>query len=343
MHIDGKRALAVIKKIDKINPISNADAIEVATVGGWKVVVRKGEYQEGDLAIYCEIDSFIPHDLAPFLTSKGKEPDTYEGVKGERLRTVKLRKQISQGLLLPLSGCMEEGQDVTELLGILKWEAPSVSKLAGNAKGKFPDFIPKTDQERCQNLSSEIAEWFYNATEFEVTEKLDGSSMTVYCAEDGECGVCSRNLDLHDTDNNAFWQVAIKNQLIEKLKQLAAVDNKYYAIQGELIGEGIQGNKYNLIGKEFYLFDVYDIHASRYLLPGERQLLAETLDVKHVPILPYNNVGLYSDKVEDLINAAEGKSVLNPKTEREGLVFKSITGETSFKTISNKFLLKGGE
>ena len=96
-----ERKLATIRKIDDIGPIEGADAIEVATVGGWKVVIKKDEYQVGDLAIYCEIDSWIPTDLAPFL-SKGKEPRTYNGIKGEKLKTAKLRGVCSQGLLLKL-------------------------------------------------------------------------------------------------------------------------------------------------------------------------------------------------------------------------------------------------
>jgi RNA ligase (TIGR02306 family) len=95
------RKMATIRVIDAINPIPDADAIEVATVGGWRVVVKRGEFTVGDLAVYCEIDSWIPTELAPFL-SKGKEPRVYEGIKGERLRTVSLRKTVSQGLLLPL-------------------------------------------------------------------------------------------------------------------------------------------------------------------------------------------------------------------------------------------------
>jgi RNA ligase (TIGR02306 family) len=136
------RKLATIRKIDELNPIEGADAIECAVVGGWKVVVKKGEYQVGDEAIYCEIDSWIPHELAPFL-SKGKEPREYEGVKGERLRTIKLRGQLSQGLLLPLgisvydvNAELNEGDDVTEHLNIKKWEKPINAQLAGVCKGK---------------------------------------------------------------------------------------------------------------------------------------------------------------------------------------------------------------
>lgn len=159
-----ERKLASVRKVTDILPIPDADAIECAIVGGgWPVVVKKGEFQVGDLAIYFEIDSWIPHELAPFL-SKGKEPREYNGVKGERLKTVRLRGQLSQGLLLHISlklnldfsyhvtafeRGLQEGDDVTELLGIQKWEAPVPACLAGQVRGNFPSFLVKTDQERC--------------------------------------------------------------------------------------------------------------------------------------------------------------------------------------------------
>jgi RNA ligase (TIGR02306 family) len=101
------RKLATIRVIDGIQPIQGADAIECAVVGGWKVVVKKGEFLVGESALYLEIDSWVPHELAPFLT-KGDEAKEFEGVKGNRLRTVKLRGQISQGLLLPLAAISDD-------------------------------------------------------------------------------------------------------------------------------------------------------------------------------------------------------------------------------------------
>ena len=135
------RKMATIRKIDALNPIEGADAIECATIGGWKVVVKKGEFTVGDLAVYCEIDSWIPTELAAFL-SKGKEPREFEGIKGERLRTVKLRGQLSQGLLLSPESVklfpndMAIGDDVSEWLNIQKWEKPMNAQLAGMARGQ---------------------------------------------------------------------------------------------------------------------------------------------------------------------------------------------------------------
>ena len=335
------RKLATIRKIDALTPILGADAIECATVGGWKVVVKKGEYTVGDLAVYCEIDSWIPHELAPFL-SKGKEPRVYEGIKGERLRTVKLRGQLSQGLLLPLSvipfASYIPDDDVTEHLGIVKWEMPMNAQLAGMARGNFPSVIPKTDQERAQNLVKEIDQAIINGLQFEVTEKLEGSSMTVYLI-DGVFGVCSRNLDLKETDDNTFWQVARRDDIESKMRTVVGTD---FAIQGELIGPGIQGNIYKLSKPEFRVFDVYNISGGFYVTPNKRQTLIEMIGLLHVPVMAYtadlyDTLGLKN--VEDILKWAEGASAITTSQEREGIVFKQTDGGMTFKAISNKYLL----
>lgn len=340
------RKLASIAEITYIKPIEGADAIECAIVnGGWPVVVKKGEYQVGDVAIYLEIDSWVPHELAPFL-SKGQEPREYNGVKGERLRTVKLRGQISQGLLLPidLTFFRDPGTDVTETLGIQKWEPPIPAQLQGTMKGNFPHFIPKTDQERCQNLRKEIFEEHKGET-YEVTTKLDGSSMTVY-VKDGEIGVCSRNIDLKETEGNSFWKAAREQNIVEALAHISEDKGEEYAIQGELIGEGIQGNPEKLTGQRFYLFDIYSITESRYLKPQERYSIMDKMnlfydaDVEHVPFID-TVCGVTNEfgTIDDLLAFAEGPS-LNPQTKREGLVFKSYDSDFTFKAIANSYLLK---
>ena len=337
------RKMATIRKIDALRPIEGADAIECAIVGGWTCVVKKGEYTAGDLAVYCEIDSWIPHDIAPFL-SKGNFPRVFNEVKGERLRTVKLRGQLSQGLLLPLKELYGlllglnnhfEGQDVSENLGITKYEAPIPAELAGEVKGMFPSVIPKTDQERIQNLSAELEEWRAEKLSWEVTEKLDGSSMTVYVI-DGDVGVCSRNLDLKHNIDNSLWRAAYRHELPAKLANIG----RNIAVQGELIGNGIQGNKYQMRDQDFYVYDIYDIDAGRYFTPVERLAFVTEYKLNHCPVL---DTVVLTHSVDMLLSLAEGKSELNPKQEREGLVFKCNEKQVSFKAISNKFLLKSGE
>jgi RNA ligase (TIGR02306 family) len=229
---------------------------------------------------------------------------------------------------------VEEGEDVSDLLGIQKYEPPVPAQLAGEVRGMFPSFIPKTDQERIQNLTAELEEW--RSLSWEVTEKLDGSSMTVYAVADDE-GVCSRNLNLKENKSNSLWRVAKHDQLIEKIRSTG----RNLAIQGEIVGEGIQKNSYKIKGQEFFLFDVYDIDRGAYLYPVERRALAKSLDINHVPVLKSDEV-LEVCNVGHILKWAEGVATLGGM-EREGIVFKCNEREESFKAISNVYLLKGGE
>jgi RNA ligase (TIGR02306 family) len=342
------RKLASIRRIADILPIEGADAIEVAVVDGWKVVIKKGEFAIGDSAIYLEIDSWVPHEIAPFL-SKGHEPREYNGVKGERLRTVKLRGQVSQGLLLNYwdfpdvvkefhktrivdPNDSDRSFDVTDILGIQKWEAPIPAQLQGQAKGTFPSsLIPKTDQERIQNCFRDIEK--KGDVTYEVTMKLDGSSMTIFRWE-GELRVCSRNMELKINDENK------DNTFVAMALEIGDRIPEGVALQGELMGPGVQGNREGLKDHKFFVFDIFDIQKHEYLSPFDRRTLCINLDIEHVPVWSRSYKAPAS--VEEGLALAEGPSI-NHKI-REGLVWKCNEDPSfSFKTISNQFLLKGGD
>ena len=340
-----ERKLASVRVISNIQPIPNADKIELVTVDGWNVVVAKDVgHKVGDLVIYCEIDSFLPiREEFEFLrkSSYKKMGD----VEGFRLRTVKLRGQVSQGLILPMSVLNPpdtniyvtpfEGLDVTEMLDIVKYEPPIPAELAGKVKGAFPSFIPKTEEFRIQNLTKEYEEWKYQSKhQFYVTEKLDGSSATFY-VKDGEFGVCSRNLELLETEGNTFWKVARELDLENKMKSLG----KNISLQGELIGEGIQGNPYKLKGQTIRFFTGYDIDKRERIGFIHFIVMLMDMGLEHVPVVNPEFGFLLPDTIEEMLQYAEGKSVLNPDTEREGVVVRSLDGSISFKAISNKFLL----
>lgn len=335
-----ERKLATIRKIAEVKAIPDADKICAYRVDGWWVVDSVGKYQVDDLVVYLEVDSFVPHELAPFL-SKGKEPREYERVKGERLRTVKLRGQLSQGLLLPIpedtikgaGHLVAEGLDLTEHLGILKWEKPMNAQLAGMARGNFPALVPKTDQERIQNLTRSFAE--YQLDTWSITEKLDGSSCTFYLDDEGVFHVCSRNLDLKEDEANSFWKVARKFQIEDIMRRNSMLG---MAIQGEMIGEGIQGNQYKT-QLDFYVYDMYNTHTGQYILPVQLKAACERLGLKHVPIIA-EATEIKEQSIQSILDFTEGKSLLNG-SNREGVVFKSNTvHDRSFKSISNSWLLK---
>lgn len=332
------RKMATIRKIDEVRAIPDADKIVAYRVGGWWVVDAVGKYTAGDLVVYVEPDAWIPHALAPFL-SKGQEPREYEGIKGERLRTVKLRGVTSQGLLLPIDVTFfrDEGTDVSDALGIIKYEPPVPAQLAGQVRGMFPTAIPKTDQERVQNLVAEIAEYADRGLTFEATEKLEGSSCTMYLDREDSFHVCSRNLDLKEDPNVSFWKVAAQYGVAAKMR---ARGLQGYALQGELVGEGVQGNIYKIKAQDFFVYDVYNEIEGRYLNARERAALCEDLQLSHVPLL--DTAYVLSGNVDDLLKYAEGRSVLHD-TEREGVVFKCNEDPSiSFKAISNRYLLRRG-
>ena len=331
-----ERKLASIQVIRDIRPIEGADAIELAIINDWQVVVAKSVgHQIGDHVVYCEIDSFLPiREEFEFLRkSSYKKMGDQEGF---RLKTIKLRGQISQGLIVPISifgdfgWTAYEGLDVTERLGIVKYEPPIPAELAGKVKGNFPSFIPKTDEERIQNLTDKYETW--KTQLFYVTEKLDGSSATYYF-RDGEFGVCSRNLDLEETEGNTFWKIA--REL--KIEEWLGTQPINYAIQGELIGEGIQGNPYKIKGQTVRFFNAFNIDKYEYLSLEEFESLISSMKLETVPIL--NRSFQLPNTIEELLQYADKKSELNSGFDREGVVIRSLDRKISFKVISNKFLL----
>jgi RNA ligase (TIGR02306 family) len=380
-----ERKLATIQRIREIRPIDGADAIELAIINNWQVVVAKNvDHNVGDWIVYCEIDSFLPIREEFEFLRKSSYKKMVDGSEGFRLKTIKLRGQISQGLVLPISVLegqdemkigiskqphgdqlqlgpyddalvIEEGVDVTGLLGIVKYDPPIPAQLAGQVKGYFPSFLRKTDEERVQNLTKEYESWRLSSElKFYATEKLDGSSATFYI-KDGEFGVCSRNLELSDPgefvpgmvmcadgierpkQENTFWKVAREMKIYEKLK----ATGKNLCLQGELIGEGVQKNPYKIKGHTVKFYNAFDIDAQARLQLDEFMSLIESLGFETVPILGIEFS--LPETIDELLQQAEGKSILNPTTEREGIVVRSIDTKISFKAISNRFLLKNEE
>jgi len=334
-----ERKLASVQIVSEIRPIEGADAIEVARINNWDVVVKKGEFNAGDFCIYFEIDSFLPikEEFEFLRKSSYKKMGAQEGF---RLKTIRLRGQVSQGLLIPIhvkelfGDTVYEGMDVTELLGVVKYEPPIPAELAGKVRGNFPGFLRKTDEERVQNLSKEYPTWVEQDLDFYVTEKLDGNSATFYLNND-QFGVCSRNLDLEETEGNTFWKVARELQIEEKLSEYG----RNLAIQGELIGEGIQGNPYNIKGHTVRFFNVFDIDSQTYYgLPMFLALFEHQLKLETVPFLTNLTMKL-PQTIDECLAFADGKSVLNQNFDREGVVFRTMDRNISFKAISNKFLL----
>ena len=371
------RNLASIQRIKSIKPIPDADAIEVAEVLGWEVVVKKNEFKVDDLCVYCEIDSILP------------EKPEFEFLRERkfRIKTLKIRGQISQGICFPISILPEkteivEGLDVTEILGIKKWEPYQGEQRCQKQVGKimypkwmpkwvqkivhrfkfvreyyrknsgqksFPSLIPKTDETRVQVLQKLLDK--YKGVKCYYTEKLDGSSITIYQIN-GKFGVCSRNIDLKRDDTNKFWRTVLEHDLENKFKKVFGDEN--IALQGELIGEGIQGNKYRLKGNDIYFFNVFFIKKNAYGNMSELIDVCQKLNEKTVPIL--NTDYELSNSIPELVELSKGNSVLNNGTLREGIVIRPlieiedsefhsqlVKNRVSFKSVNPEFLIKYGE
>lgn len=328
------RKLATIRTINDLKPIEGADTIELATIDNWKVIIKKG-LTIGSKIVYFEIDSFLPIRPEFEFLRKSCYKKLADGSEGFSIRTIKLRGIISQGLCIPINELpiiadKKLGDDVSEILGVVKYEPPIPAQLKGVAKGLFPSFLRKTEEERIQNLSNEYKEYLASGLSFYATEKLDGSSATFFI-KDGEFGVCSRNLELKETSNNTLWKIARLLNIEEKLKTLSF----NACIQGELIGEGIQSNLYHLKGQDVRFFNLFNIDTYNRLPFSELKTFCDKYDLRTVPIVDI----VLPDSIDELLLLAEGESKLY-KTEREGLVIRSVESTISFKVISNKFLLK---
>ena len=360
------RELATIREVSNIFPIEGADRIEVAQVDGWQCVVQKGEFAVGQQIVYVEVDSIMP------------EKPEYEFLRQRkfRVRTIKLRGQVSQGLVLPLSVLPSGkryalGDDVTDVLGIKKYDPQAAQeekllksqqpqhgkfytymmrfkwfrKLFGKTKQQkavFPSWIVKTDEERIQNCTAMFQREKAAGTLFTATEKIDGQSGTFYLEKTGarkyRFGVCSRNIGLGKPDGSSYWTVAQNLELEKVLRALIGKADRI-VLQGEITGPGIQKNKYDLKEYDFHAFNL--IYPNRKVTTQEMTEMLKPFGIKTVPIVA-ENVPL-TGEIADMVEFSKGKSVVNPKIKREGVVMRNYDRDISFKIINPDFLLANDE
>ena len=330
------RRLATPERIAALTPIEDADAIESATVRGWNVVVKKGEFAVGDLVIYFEIDSLLPLDDERFAFLAPRGEKSVDGVRGHVLKTARLRGTYSQGLVLPASLFPEvdeclDGITFAERLGITKYEEPVPAEMEGKAAGPFPrGFAPKTTVERVQNLAH-VWDTLHRRP-FYATEKIDGTS-TTYINDGGRLRVAGRNWEYTD-DGGVPWQIASEYRILELLPE-------GWALQGEIYGAGVRAkNRLKIDGKRFAAFNVLDNGA---VIP--RRSWPAGLEAIAVPMLDLK----LPDTIEAAVAQAEGlTSSITAGSPAEGIVWHSLTGRgcpemggrTAMKIINNKWLLK---
>lgn len=325
--------LATVQTISNIESIEGADLIEKATVLGWEVVVKKGEYKIGDNCVYIQIDTCMPTE--------------YEFLKERkyRVKTIKLKKQISQGLILPLpEGAWRVGDDLTDLLGVTKyvkdieerqpnWLRRIWNYLTHKPSSNFPKhLVPITDEERIQNIPETLED--RKGDIYIVSEKLDGSSITIIM-DKKKFRICSRKFELY---NDNEWSKVFKSTQFKKymLKLAEYYQTNNIIVQGEFIGKP-QGNKYRLEQNEIRLFNIY-VNGER-LLQDHFYMVCKLFDIPCCPLIATVPLDF---TLPEILNYANGKSRI-ANIDREGLVFRCIKTGFSFKVISNKFLIKNNE
>lgn len=343
------RELVRIEQISKIEPIEGADRVELATVKGWKVVVLKEQFTVGSLCVYCEVDTVLPEtDWFEFL----RKSCWSNSNNGFRIKTARRIGVISEGICFPLSildnynypnGSIKAGVNLTELFNAKVYTVPETKSAQEDTKCSFPSFIPKTDLERIQNN----IEWLklYADDTFYITIKMDGSSCTVF-HRNGYNGLCSRTLERkYDENGGKFSKVVTKYDIFNKLSKLG----KNIAIQGEMVGRGIQANRQQLdVDIDYFVYSVFDIDNRVYYPIHQVVELCKELGLKIVPIETYS-IKLDGMTVDDLINMSNMQYCFNGKDNVpiEGLVFtcnnsypKFDYGKLSFKVISPEYKLK---
>lgn len=368
------RKLATIRKIDRLSPIAGADKIELAHTGGWQCVVGKGQFKEGELAVFFEIDSALPANDERFAFLKDrcyKKWCLSDGTIVDeciRIKTARFKGEISQGLFMPMSDFEEElrlpdadfgfdmwpseGTDVSDELNVRHFDEIAEVALqktgkcciAGNARGSFPShLIPKTDEERLQNLTKYFTDPVISDMEFECTEKFDGSSVTFLYAPSADpeqpFHVCSRNLDLKESEDNIFWKMARKYDIEKKLAWAYEEMRDEIGIQAELVGPGVNGNKDQYTDHEIRVFRIRDIRNNKWLTSEARYMACKLFDLPHVKV--FNEAWkVFKDFtcMEEFLEFVKGKT--DRGHEREGMVWKSLDGTISFKVINNEYLLK---
>lgn len=353
------RNLASIRKINNLQPIEGKDRIVLATIDGWSVIVKKDEFNIGDLCVYVEIDSVLP------------DKPEFDFLKSKRIKTMKMGGVISQGICFPLSilpkGNYNFGDDVTDIIGIKQYEEtmdiekPQVKDVKHypqslmrhkwfrklvlpkkEYKG-FPKFVKKTDEIRVQNIPGILEDRNY----WIATEKIDGQSATYalvrkkskipFFKDKFEFIVCSRNLRIWKEDKSSYWTVAnkycIKNALNHIIKE-----RDWVVLQGEIIGPGIQGNKYKRDSYEFFAFNLIFSDEGRWVSDCAKM----KLDREGIPFVPILGLTQLPETVEETLKFAHGKSAI-ADTLREGIVFRDRNGDKSFKAVDPLFLLKHDE
>lgn len=338
--VEPDRELVTIVAVKNLLPIAEADLIELAIIEGWQCIVKKNEFKIGDIAIYFAIDSI------PDLNDKNTQ---FIKDKGGRIKTIKMRGIYSQGLLAPLSWLSDRGHDITKYkigdnvtleMGVTKYvSTDEISQYAQLSQGTmlFPNYVPKTDEHRLQGNLKDLEK--IKGRQIVITRKDDGCSST-FVFNNREFKVCGRNFEFTMESQSAPLYYAIEKKFNIKEKMMAL--NLNIAIQGELVGPKVNGNRLKLKDYDFRVFNIYDIDTKSYKLHNEVLAICDKLKLNTVPRIYHglaDNLDLSVKGMLDIVIQQE----YDKNIKAEGIVVKTddTLGERiSFKVISPEYLAK---
>jgi RNA ligase (TIGR02306 family) len=325
--------LATIQKVKNVRPCPNSENLDLVQILGWQVVTKRGEFPEDSLCIYVSIDTVLP------------ETATFEFLRNKsfRIKPIRLRGEESAGICFPLSilpanyskdpmtlevgesispfSGYKEGEDVTDILGIKKYEKPIPAELQGKMVGHIPSFLIITDEDNLRTYPDAIPELW--SRPYYITRKDDGCSGTFFM-KDLKFGVCSRRIHLEDTEGNGYWKMAKKYDLERILK--AEWGDYDIAVQGEVCGPAIQDNHIGLTEMELHIFNLFDIKNRRYL--SYETLTAFCAKYNLPMVVTLNEGASFGFTLEELVKFASEQKYPNGQPA-EGIVIRPKEGFTS--------------
>lgn len=325
--------LATIEKVLDKKPIDGADKIELVTVLGWNVVTKKDEYQIGDLCCYIPIDTTVnpTREYFKFLAGK-KDPN-----KRIKIQTIKLKGVFSQGLLikptvLEDSSKYVEGDDVSELLDVQKYEKENIinqiTGVSAQVNIPFPTNIISITDEDNFRTKFKCYDEFLNENVY-VTLKMDGSSMTII-NNNTEQYVCSRRLVLD--------KGAVMYQYVERENILDRIKDYNIAIQGEFCGPKINNNRMELKDYKYYVFNIKNLDNNKLLEWNEMIEFCKKVKLDLVPLLDTFKFESIHDITyfQDFANKVNYITPMNKKVPGEGIVIRPI--QPKWSNELNKYL-----
>jgi RNA ligase (TIGR02306 family) len=338
-----------LEKIATSIPHPNADRLSLCTLEGmgFQFVTGRNEFKEGDLVLYYPIDSILPQERIEALNLVGK----LAGKEKNRIKTVRLRNAISQGIVEPAynwpgAPAMALGSDFTTALGVTKWEPDAVSTKNATLLPIGTIGLSVYDIEGADRFPQVVD--LLMDTLVQVTEKLEGANLSVTARKDKRTLVGSRNNVIMEDEGkeHPMCKVARDQGLVKAAEEFLVNFRSFgglpaetsVTIYGEYIGEGVQKNIYNLKGNQIRCFDVK--------IDGNFKDVVQT-NLLWVPVLAQNITLREFLAGRTIQEASNGQSVLAPGTRREGIVIKPMVeqrhptlGRLILKQRSPEYLAK---